>query len=236
MSKLTTLTRRARFIYQTSGLMHLFSQGLIFLRQQIFEYETYYLYERPTKNILKFSESDFIPRVGNYTLKVIATREETDELEARGFCLREHVRNFDERLDKGAIAFCIFIGTELVNIGWIALSEAAKRSLWQPPFRVDFNDAESITGGAWTDPKYKNKGLMSYSLFKRLEFLNDLGIVIDRGAVPKSNVSSVVGSSKFDSNIYAEGHYLRIVRFRFWREQPVPSTHTNPGTDSGLTA
>ena len=234
MSKLATFTRRARFIYRTSGLMHLFRQGLAFLRQQLFEYETYYLYERPTENILKFSESDFIPKVDNYNLKVIATREEADELEAQGFCLRAHVRNFDERLGKGAIAFCIFTGTELINIGWIALNEEAKRSLWQPPFRVDFNNAESITGGAWTDPKYRNTGLMSYSLFKRLKFLNDLGIARDRAAVPKSNPSSVVGSSKFDSNVYAEGRYLRILRFGFWRERPLPSPHTDPRIDLGI--
>ncbi len=219
MSKLVAIARRACLVYKTEGLAGLFLHALAFIRQQFYEHERYLLYERATENILRFNEKDFTPEVANFVLKVIKTKDDADELEAQGFCLREHARNFDERLNSGAIAFCIFVGTELINIGWVALSEEAKKSLWQPPLRVDFSNAESVTGSTWTNPKYRNMRLMSYSLFKRLEFLNKLGIIKDRAAVPKQNLASVVGSIKFDSNIYAEGRYLRILWFRSWREQ-----------------
>jgi hypothetical protein len=84
-----------------------------------------------------------MPKIDDFALKIVSTNEEADELEAQGLEFRSQVLNARKRLDKGAIAFCIFVGKELANVSWVAMTLEAKNSLGQPPFRVDFSNNEA---------------------------------------------------------------------------------------------
>lgn len=221
--RLTELFTVAKRVFQTEGLPTLLTRGFAFLIGNFFQYGNYYLYEIDILEVLEQNKKpdDFLPEIPNLTLKIVSTNEQADELNKEGFEFRSQFINARKRLDRGAIAFCIFMGRELANIGWITLTQQAKDSLHELPFKVDFSNNEACTGGALTKPKYRNMGLMRYNYFKRLEFLKENGRLKDRAAVDKDNVASQVGVAKISDNIYAEARFLKIMWCKFWKEKPL---------------
>ena len=121
-NKLSRRFTRAKDIYQKEGLVYLIIQVIYFLfsRYRFFEpYRfyfqcgDYYLYERTLE---EKNEADFMPRVQDFTYKIVTSNEQADELVADGFNLQENITKARHRLDKGATAFCIFVGGKLANI------------------------------------------------------------------------------------------------------------------------
>ncbi len=80
--KLTVLFGRAKHILQTEGLVPLIRQGFTFVLNYFFQYETYYLYEHRLKEV---NDADFMPRINDFTFKIVTTSQEADELVANGF-------------------------------------------------------------------------------------------------------------------------------------------------------
>ena len=221
MDILTTLSRRAKQIYQTEGLRSLIRRGFAFLAYCLFERQTYYLYADRTEGFLSLHEADFKPSIDGFILKVVSSNEEADELEAEGFQFRSHVQNSQQRLDKGAVAFCIFVGSELAHIAWAALSKEAQSSIGEPPYKVDFSNREGCTGDIWTNSEYRRMGLSSYVYTRRLRFMLNNGIVTNRTVANKRNVISQQYSAKVDSNMCGEGRYLRVLWWKSWKETPL---------------
>lgn len=201
--------------------MPLLRRGLEFVVGRFFQYQACYLREFATEDIRKFNEADFRPKIDNFTLRIISTNQEAAELEAEGLEFRSHVINARQRLDKGAIAFCIFSGRELANMAWLAMTQKAKDSLCEAPFKVDFSNNEGWSGGLWTNPKYRRRGLAEYGTFKRLEFGLGTGIVTNRAAVAKGNIASQRATATFSPKIYAEGRYLKILWWKSCKEKPL---------------
>ena len=230
LRKLTESFTVVKRIFQTEGLLPLLTRVTAFIIGCFLQYGTYYLYEIDILKVLKQQEKpdEFLPNDQNLTLKIVSTNEQADELDREGFKFRSQFINARERLDRGAIAFCIFIGQELASIGWITLTQKAKDSLNELPFKVDFSNNEACTGGAVTNPKYRNMGLMSYNYLKRLEFLKENGILRDRAAVAKSNIAAQMGVAKIgDMNIYAEARFLKLIWFKSWKEKPLTTASVN---------
>ncbi len=141
-------------------------------------------------------------------------------MEAEGFEFRSKVPNAKKRLDKGAMAFCIFVGKELGSVGWAATTQEAKDSLSEPPFVVGFSNNEACVGGLWTNPKYRRMGLRRYGSAKRRRFMLEKGIVRHRGAIPKWNIASQ-RSVTFAPDIHGEGRYFRFLWWQSWKEKPL---------------
>ena len=141
MSRVARLFRRAKQIYHTEGLRSLMRRVFAFLLDGLFKYETYYLYE--TDILMERSESDFLPRIPTFTMHIVGTNKEAEELEADGLEFRSYVSNAGERLEKGATAFCFFFERELANIAWVALTEEAFKTFNEPPMKVDFAIGEA---------------------------------------------------------------------------------------------
>jgi hypothetical protein len=200
----------------------LLTRGITFLIGHFFQYKTYYPYEIDVLKALKQNtHADLIPDIPNLILKTVSTNEQSEELDKEDWEVRSQFINSRKRLDRGAIAFCIFIEREIANIGWVTLNQQAKDSLNELPFKVGFSNQEACTGGAVTNPKYRNMGLMRYSYFKRLEFLEERGKTKDRAAVAKSNIAAQTGMAKICNNIYAEARFLKIMWCKSWKERPV---------------
>ena len=221
MVRLTTLSRRAKHIYETDGIVALLRRGFRFLVYCVFEYRSYWLYAEPIASHPNLNEADFLPRVDDFRFEIVSSNQKADDLEADGFEFRSHVPNGRERLDKGAVAFCIFIGRELANIVWVAMTQQAKDSLNQPPFKVDFSNNESLSAGSWSSPKYRRKGLQVYNNLKRFEYLLDKAVVVDWGALEKGNIGAQKANTEFGGKIYAEGRHLRILWWKSWKETPL---------------
>ena len=221
VTKLTTLFTRAKQIYQTEDFTKLLRRGFAFVLRLFFEYQTYYLSGHTAEDFRDLNEADFTPKIDNFTLKIISTNQEADELEADGLEFRSYVTNARDRLDKGAIAFCIFVGSELACIGWVALTQEAMDSLDEPPYKVDFANHESCTGRYWTNPKYRGEGLAPYACFNTFKFLHHKGTQVNRTAMRTGNISSVRATEKAGFKAYGEGRYLRILWWKSWREKPL---------------
>jgi len=218
---LTATFCKARRILQTEGVLALLKSGLRFLAEGLFQHETYYLYQQPTEHVLVLREAEVMPKIPDFTFKIVATNEEADELEASGLEFRYRARNTRERLDKGAVLFCLFVEQELANISWLAMTQAAMNSLNEPPVKVDFSNSEAYRGGIWTNPKYRRMRFSQYSLLKKLEYLHERGIRTSRVVISKRNVTSQEGQMAFGPVKYGEGRYLRVLCARFWRERPL---------------
>ena len=116
-----------------------------------------------------------MPKIQDFTFKIVSTNQQADELATEGIDFRSNFINARRGLDKGALAFCIFVERELAHIGWVAMTEEAKNTFDSLPYQVDFSNKEACTGGTVTIPKYGGKGLMVYGYFKRLQFLKERG-------------------------------------------------------------
>ena len=215
MHRLAQLFGRVKHILRTEGLLSLLGQGFAFLAGCVFRYETYYLHELSLEG---GSEADFMPRIQDFTLKVVSTNQQADELVADGFRFRYSDGIHRERLDRGAIALCVFIGRELAYIGWIAMNEEAQRSISDIPLQVDFSNSEAFSGGVWTNPKYRGRGLGTYGLFKRIQFLVEKGMLKSKGVVTASNTTSQRVAGRLGYNIYAEARYLKLLWWKSWKE------------------
>ena len=221
MNRLTELFRSAKGIYQAEGFLPLAKRATAFAAGGLFKYETHYLYENDGSTYSRRSDADFVPRVDGLTFRMIRTNEEADALEAQGFQFRKYVVDTRSKLNKGAIAFCLFIGHELANIGWLCTTQQAKDSLNEPPANVDFSKNEAWAGGSWTNPKYRRLGLYRYTSLKQVEYWLQRGIVKDKWAVARRNVAPLTAESKTGNVRYAEGRLVKVLWWKWWKEKPL---------------
>ncbi len=217
----TALMMRAKQVYQSDGFVPLLrrapasAMGLLFFRR------SYLIYVDPLEELQPPSEADLMPRVGDHHSRAVSSNHEADVLEAQGFEFRSQVPNARERLDKGAIALCTFVGRELACIEWVALTQQACDAMGQPPYSADFSKKEAWSGGLWTAPKYRRKGLRRYSSFKTFEFLLSRGITTTRTAIGRDNVAAHASRPHFLPGPVAEARYLRILWWTSWKEKPL---------------
>lgn len=222
LNRLGTLLIRARYILRDEGFisfMRSVCAFLLYLASNLYIHRSLYLYQHTVK---ERNEADFLPRVTNITCKVISTNDQADDLVRQGFDdFRQQVPEFQSHVDKGAIAFCFFVGREFAHIGWVALTEEAKSQVDSYPYHVNFADRQACTGGTLTILKYRGKGLMAYGYFKRLEFLREHGITTSRNAVDIRNTTSQKAHAKLGPIVYARAYYTKILWWKFWKEVPI---------------
>ncbi len=222
MKRPTELFYDARRIYHVGGMIHLLRRTVAFIGYCLFQHRRYWLYSEPVPGYPDLTEADFLPRIDGLTWKAVSSNEEADELEAQGLEFRSLVPNARERLKRGAVALCIFVGRELANMGWLVTGQRAMDSLPDPPLKVDFANNEACGGAIWTSPKYRRNGFRLYNRYKRFEFLVEKGFVVNRSAIAKKNVVAQSGYRRFPpTRTYAEGRYLRVLWWRSWKESPL---------------
>lgn len=218
MRRLSELFRRAGEILRTEGFISLVRRAFGVVKLYFWARDTYYLYEHP---LLEKEEADFMPVAQNVTANIVFSNDEADVLAAEGFEFRSRFINARRMLDNGAVALCIFVGKEIAHITWLAMTKEAKNTFDSLPYEVDFLNKEACTGGTFTIPKYRGLGLMGYGIFKKFQLLRELGIERVRHAVRVDNMASRKPYERFNHKIYAKARYLRILRWRLWKELPL---------------
>lgn len=174
----------------------------------VYYYTTYYLTLEEIK-LKEENEARYMPKIQDFTFKIVSTNQEADELAAHGLEFRSRPLKYRERLDKGAIASCIFVGRELAHTSWLAFTEEAKQTFGALPQKVDFANNEAYYGDSLTNPKYRGLGLATYEHFKLYQFLKERGRSVCRGIIWKDNLLS---QKKLNPKIYAGGRYLNLLR------------------------
>lgn len=222
ISELVSMLNRASDILRREGLTPLIVRGFDFTRRRLFQYGDYNIYEQTLK---ERDEADFLPRIEDFTFKIVCNNDEADELAAAIGCdFRRRFVNARKYLDKGAIVFCIFVNGEIAHIGCVALSEEAKKTFDCLPYEVDFSNNEACTGGTETVPEYRSKGLMVYGYFKRFQFLREKGVTTSRNAVDVNNIASQRAHAKFDPKAYAKVRYVKLLWWGIRKKTPIAQT------------
>jgi hypothetical protein len=215
---------RARYILRNEGIISLLRRIFLYLSSHIFCYKEYYVGQYFTREL---NEADFLPKVRDFTFKLITSNEMADDwAKQTGFDFREHILHARQRLDAGAIAFCIFIQNELAHIGWVGLNQKAKDSINSQPFQVNFAQHQGFSGGGGTVPKYRGKGLHSYVWFHQNNYMKQQGITILMGISATDNVAinklQNKLQSRFPSKICAKARYIKFLWWRYWKETTLP--------------
>lgn len=229
----TSLLNRARHIHRAEGLLSLFRHAAVFLRSAVFAHEVYYLTEHNLTDFV-FNESTAAPKTTGFRFEMVSSNDEADKLEAEGLEFRSCALNSRERLNEGAIAFCIFVGEELAHVAWVATTRRAKDSLPDPPYSVDFSNNEACTGDIWTNPEFRRYGFRTYRALRMREFLVRRGIVVARSAIAKRNVPSLGALPRIGSTIHAEGRWLRVLWWKWWWEKPLSQPPAATGAQKEL--
>ena len=215
------LFRRSKEILQREGLLPLIKRAFLFSVRSLvgffFSYGNYYIYE---KTLNGMTESEFTPKIQNPTLKILYTPMEVDELIAEGFDFSSYsnIENLKERLGKGAILFCVFIGRYLAHTSWVAMSEESKRDIDILPFAVNFQ-SEVCIGSAVTYPKYRRAGIYTYVYSEIYRFLKEKGWCKAKFSVKIDNIAPQKAQAKLGSGIIAEGRYLKLLWWKSWKEK-----------------
>ncbi|MDY6917398.1 MAG: hypothetical protein SVP26_05550 [Chloroflexota bacterium] len=221
MDRLRSLLERARRIRETEGTPALLRHTLSLASESLFEYRSLWLYAEPVDAHQEYDEAEFLPRVDNLRFEVVRSNRQADELEAQGFAFRSCARNTPERLDGGAVALCTFVGKDLASICWVALTQEAMDALPEPPFKVDFDNGEACGADAWTNPRYRRRGLAAHRTLKTHQFYQQNGVTIGRTAYRKDTVYPERLAARFNRTRHGEARYLRVLWWRFWWERPL---------------
>ena len=217
-----SLAFRALQILRNEGLPALLRHSIafpVYLWGHLVEWGSVYLYEYDL-------ESGTMPQPRapseSYMLHVVHTNEEADQLAVRRFeDLRTRFIMARRNLNRGAIAFCVHDGRELANVGWIGFTKRAKECMDRIPYSVDFEHGESFTGGDFTVPKCRGKGLMFYNLGERVKYLQERGYRVNRDAAETDNVASQRVTERFAGEPLARGFYIRVFGWSYWKEKPL---------------
>ena len=135
-------------IVNQEGMTGLIHRGITFPARRNWlgmRYEERYYYEHTMK---ERDPAEFLPKIRDFSLHIIRTNQEADELEAKGYEFRSYQTKAHRSLDIGGVAFCIFVQSELAHIGWVALTEAAR----------ELTRLGEITAGMVQDGIVKSKG------------------------------------------------------------------------------
>ena len=137
-----TLAKLAKNVLQTEGLAVFVKKGFIFLTR--FQYESHLLYEHALEEEIKIN---FMPRIQNFTFKIVSSSKQAAELTNRGFELPESLASAKYRLAQGAIAFCFFVDGELAHIGWVAMTKRQRIVLMLIPIMSILGIERLVQGG-----------------------------------------------------------------------------------------
>ena len=217
------LCRQALVLLKKEGPIALFKRAVAFFAyvcRRAVLWRTVYLYEHA---LVPRDRNAFLPRLGSWEMRILHSNEEADSVVAEGFeDVREAFVFAHRSLETGAVAFCVYAGRELAHVGWLAVDARGKRAVDGMPFEVAFESGQACTGGTYTIPKYRGKGLMPYGYYERFEYLRSRGFTTSRNSVEVSNVSSQKAHAKFNPTIYGIGKYRKVLWWKRWRVEALP--------------
>jgi len=208
---------RIKQITKDKGFTTLFSSMLKFIGQSIYQHDKYYIVELSLEGE-KIDPTSFLPDIPDINYRYIKTNREADELTKQYGDFRKYQLTARSRLNRGAIAFCLYSRTEPVYINWMANNHPAKQIFDPVPFKIDFNDG-AVCISEYTIPEYRKKGLKIYGCLLRYRHLQETGVKKVTGSVYADNTASLRVCEKLGCTITGMGYYTRLMWWWFWREK-----------------
>lgn len=215
VKKCRLLIEKGKVTLKKDGHCSLFKQAILSLinifRRGFFDYNVIYVYRKElnTPNNLNFASNIHSPN-----LKIIDAYSKIDELlkEKYDFGTSTNLLGIKEKLDSGAILFCVFIGREFSHSSWIAMTDKAK---YDPvPLLIDYN-RESYIQDCFTSPKYRGLGLYPYTLNQIFKFLREKNVSIVYIASRKGNFSSIKGILNAEFVLAKKLYMIKILFLKY---------------------
>jgi len=180
-----------------------------------FSYGIYYVYERSTNS---FEERKLSPESKGYKVKTIHSLQDLDKLEKEGYDFS--MRNLKIGIKSSAVPFCIFSGKKMVHVTWVAINGKAKKEIDRVPVKIDFQKGEATSGGSFTDPLHRGKGLLACAYFHIFPYLAKHGFRKIRFVIHVDNIASQRGIKRVSPRLVSKGRYLKILWLNLWKELP----------------
>lgn len=204
---------QARGFAQREGLLALINAAI---RGYIIDYRVFLLYEY---DLLSDACRRLPPHPDGFDEFFIRSNAEADRLASHRNDFRDLVPAARRALDRGAVAFCLYNGREVAHVGWLTTSQQARRALDPLAFEIRFEAGECWLGAVYTVPRFRNRGLLTYSALRRFGYVRDAGFTICRSAVERNNAASNRVQARFEPRIYATGRLLKFFGRRLWKER-----------------
>lgn len=208
------LYARGKYILVHQGWSAFIKDGFSFIRNLFFNHGTYLIYEKELSNSQRFD--GFKPKI-DCSFKLINNLKEFYQLVEQGYDFK--MVNFKSLLAKGAKAFCLFVGQNLASVTWVAFNIKAKQEIDYIPFEVYFEKGEVCSGGSFTAPEYRGKGLLPYTYNFIFPYLISNNIVKVKFTININNISSQNAHAKLIPNKIDMGRYLKVFWWEYWKGQ-----------------
>ena len=203
-------------ILRHEGLMHLISRGFVFVLSRFYMFESHYVVSYELSNT---HEVPLLPEGVDYCLKIVTTNQEADRLLTEGFDFGAYELNLRVSLDRGAIAWCTFIGRELAHITCSAENQQGKDTIDPTPFNVDFQNSEIVTGKALSVPKFRRHGITKFSGPRIRSYYLEKGTKRIKSTIRVNNLPALASATKIpDIVALSKCQYRIILGFKFLKE------------------
>jgi hypothetical protein len=193
------------------------SLALSVTRRHVFDWRSFYLYELI---LADYPAGHSGPRPDGYDECLVDSNDAADQAVAGRCDFREMMPWTRRALARGAATLCLYHGREVAHVGCVATSPAARRTIDALPFDVQFDGGEALLGAAYTMPRHRSRGLMTYSTLRRLDYLRGAGFHTCKVAVATNNDNSNRVQIRLKSRIYAVGRLFRLLKWQRWSERP----------------
>jgi hypothetical protein len=236
MSNVASLYDRSREIIKYHGIIsfswRVLRAAWFSFWMPLFLYRRWYVYEHDLQNTSSLREEYLKPSIPEFHCRIISSLEEAQQLRIQGYDILKLASHASDKLNRGAIAFCLFNNQELMHIGWLCRNKDAKDSVNPVPYAVDYSSTACIEG-AETMPRYiasgisatfrNYKGFLTYSYYIRAQYLLDHGISKARYAILLNNTASQKIVERFGANKLSIIRLLKIMGWKFWKENFITS-------------
>jgi len=202
------------------GVKSLITRGLSFLLHRFFIFEDYYVIVSKWKDVDKEVEADYLPEIDNHCYRIITNNQEVDELIADGFEMGAYELNLRISVNKGAIAFCHFVGKEFAHFTFYADNPRGKEFIDLLPYKVDFENGQEISGKSLTIPKYRNLRLRYYNGYVMRKYLWSQGFTGAAYSTRVDNYPALMSYAKPPEKLVTSRcKYIKILWFKYFKEK-----------------
>ena len=220
MTVLRTFPVVARRRLSEDGFIALLKKSVSYTVEKIAWYQGYYVLTGAIKEFSPDPDANK-PVIENLCYHFFHSNKEADEIARTHEDFRSYYVNSRKQLDNGVIALCVYTGKEIGFACWFALNEKAKKTFNDIPYRVDFENKQSCSGGYLTPARHRRKGFMTYAVHLQNRYLQEKGIVLDKSIIKTGNSISIQSSYGFGYRFTAKARYFKFLWWKFWRETPV---------------
>jgi len=200
---------------QRNGLISFIKQVFKFIKNKIFLYQNYYIFQKNLEELKEFK----IIKVKDFDLRIISTPGELYNTLKEGFNVNSpfSIEDFERKINQGQILFCIFMGKDLAHSSWVVIDNNVKI---HPPLNIDYQK-EGYIHYCITAPDYRGIGLYPYTLSKIFEFLKRKNLSKAKLAILKENTPSIRGATKVGFEVCGMGKFLKLFGRTFWKEKSI---------------